>query len=51
LAGRLAHLVYDRFYLALALERGAALATADGRFLRVLRLAAVLPDERLLAPP
>jgi predicted nucleic acid-binding protein len=49
LAGRLAHPVYDCLYLALALDRGAALATADGRFLRALRRAA-LPEERLLAP-
>lgn len=51
LGGRLDHPVYDCLYLALALERGAALATADKRFLRVLRRAAMLPPGRLLFPP
>jgi predicted nucleic acid-binding protein len=50
LGGRLGHPGYDCLYLALALDRGAALATADARFLRVLRHAAVLPSDRLLAP-
>lgn len=45
------HPIYDCLYLALALDRGAALATADLRFLRVLRRNAVLPPDRLLAPP
>lgn len=43
LGGRLDHPVYDCLYLALALARDAALATADRRFLRVLRRAAILP--------
>lgn len=43
--------VYDCLYLALALDRGAALATVDRRFLRVLRRAAILPPERVLSPP
>ena len=45
------HPVYNCLYLALALDRGAALATAGLRFLRVLRRNAVLPPDRLLAPP
>jgi predicted nucleic acid-binding protein len=45
------HPVHDCLYLALALDRGTALATADRRFLRILRRAAVLPPERLLIPP
>lgn len=45
------HPVYDCLYLALALDRGAALATVDRRFLRVLRQAAILPPERVLTPP
>lgn len=51
LSVRLDHPIYDCLYLALALDRGAALATADRRFLDVLRRAAVLPPHRLLAPP
>lgn len=47
---RLEHPIYDCLYLALALEEGAAFATADQRFLRVLRRAAMLPPERLQAP-
>ncbi len=43
LGGRLDHPSYDCLYLALALDRGAALATADRRFLRVLRRFAILP--------
>ena len=44
------HPVYDCLYLAVALDRGAALATADRRFLRVLRRSSALPPERLLTP-
>jgi predicted nucleic acid-binding protein len=51
LSVRLDHPIYDCLYLAVALDRGAALATADQRFLRALRRAAVLPLDRLLAPP
>ncbi len=51
LGGRLDHPIYDCLYLALALDRGAALATADRRFLRVSRRSAVLPPERILSPP
>jgi predicted nucleic acid-binding protein len=51
LSMRLNHPIYDCLYLALALDRDAALATADGRFLRAMRRVALLPAERLLAPP
>ena len=51
IATRLRHPVYDCLYLALALDRGAALATADLRFIRVLRAAGLLPPGRLLIPP
>lgn len=51
LSMRLDHPIYDCLYLALALERGAALATADKRFLNVLRRHGVLSPERLLVPP
>ena len=51
LSMRLDHPIYDCLYLALALERGAALATADQRFLRVLRRSDVLPPDRLLTLP
>ncbi len=51
LATRLDHPAYDCLYLALALSRGAALATADARFARVLRRDGALPEARLLIPP
>ena len=51
LATRLDHPAYDCLYLALALSRGAALATADARFARVLRRDGVLPAGLLLTPP
>lgn len=51
IATRLQHPVYDCLYLALALDRGAALATADQRFIRVLRATDLLPPDRLLTPP
>ena len=51
LGAELDHPVYDCLYLALALERGAALATADRRFLDAVRRAGALPPERLLTPP
>lgn len=51
LAMRLDHPVYDCLYLALALERGAALATADTRFAAVIARTGVLPPDRLLTPP
>lgn len=51
LANALGHPVYDCLYLALALDRGAGLATADQRFVRVLRAAGLLPQDRLLTPP
>jgi hypothetical protein len=35
----------------LALDRSAALATADRRIIRVVTRAAALPPGRLLAPP
>lgn len=52
-ATRLDHPVYDCLYLALALalDRDAALATADLRFARVVQRAGVLPAARLLTPP
>ncbi|MDO9709169.1 type II toxin-antitoxin system VapC family toxin [Paracraurococcus lichenis] len=51
LATRLDHPVYDCLYLALALARGAALATADTRFARAIRRADALPDRLVLTPP
>jgi predicted nucleic acid-binding protein len=48
---QLDHPVYDCLYLAVALDRGAALATADRRFLGVVRRTAILSPERLLIPP
>lgn len=51
LAMRLDHPIYDCLYLALALERGAALATADRRFLTVVGRTGVLPPDRIVAPP
>lgn len=51
LGGVLDHPIYDCLYLALALDRGAALATADRRFIRVVTRAGVLPPGRLLTPP
>ena len=45
------HPICDCPYLALALELDAAFATADARFLRVLRRAGALPADRLLSPP
>ena len=51
LATRLDHPVYDCLYLALALDRGAALATADARFAAAVRHAGLLPSGRLLTPP
>lgn len=51
LATRLDHPAYDCLYLALALSRGAALATADARFARVLRQGGALPAALLLTPP
>lgn len=51
LATRLDHPVYDCLYLALALDRGAALATADARFAAAVRHAGLLPPGRLLTPP
>lgn len=48
LGGVLGHPVYDCLYLAL--ELGAALATADRRFIRVVTRAAALPPDRLLTP-
>lgn len=51
LATRLDHPVYDCLYLALALSRGAALATADARFARTLRRAGALPEALILTPP
>jgi len=50
LATRLDHPAYDCLYLALALSRGAAPATADARFARVLRRDGALPAARLLTP-
>lgn len=50
LSVRLDHPIYDCLYLALALERGAALATADQRFLRVVTHTAALAPDRLLTP-
>jgi predicted nucleic acid-binding protein len=51
LAGRLGHPIYDCLYLALALDRDAALATADARFAAAIRRAGALPPDRLLTPP
>lgn len=51
LAQRLDHPVYDCLYLALALDRGAALATADIRFAAAIARAGALPPDRLLTPP
>lgn len=51
LATRLDHPVYDCLYLALALDRGAALATADRRFAAAITRAGALPAPRLLTPP
>lgn len=51
LAGELDHPVYDCLYLALAIARDAALATADLRFARVVLRASALPADRLLTPP
>ena len=51
LALRMAHPVYDCLYLALALDRDAALATADRRFAAAIQRAAALPPDRLLTPP
>ncbi|MBX9700658.1 MAG: type II toxin-antitoxin system VapC family toxin [Acetobacteraceae bacterium] len=48
---RLDHPVYDCLYLALALDRDAALATADLRFAAAIRRAGLLPLDRLLTPP
>jgi predicted nucleic acid-binding protein len=45
------HPIYDCLYLALALDRSAALATADRRIIRVVTRAAALPPGRLLAAP
>lgn len=51
LATRLDHPVYDCLYLALALSRGAALATADMRFAGVIRRTGALPAALILTPP
>lgn len=48
---RLDHPIHDCLYLALALDRGAALATSDRRSLRVVTRAAALSPDRLLTPP
>ena len=51
LGGALDHPIYDCLYLASALDRGAALATADRRFIGAVTRAAALPPDRLLGPP
>lgn len=51
LATHLDHPVYDCLYLALALARSAALATADIRFARAIRRAGALDEARILTPP
>lgn len=51
LAMTMAHPAYDCLYLALALDRDAALATADLRFAAAIRGAGILPGDRLLTPP
>lgn len=51
LANTLDHPIYDCVYLALAIEVGGMLATADARFAAVLRRSVVLPPDRLLTPP
>ncbi len=50
LAVRLDHPVYDCLYLALALDRDTALATADLRFAAAIARSGALPPERLLTP-